>query len=152
MLQVLFILFLLSFLFLFFPSSYFSFFVSLFHSLFPSYLQSKKTSGRRERTVVAKHMETILLWSVKKNAPCSSTLLFVWRMTMLEDWIQNKKGKEKRNALGPVSNGQIKELRKPKAGPTHRRCLEILSAMEKYRNRIENSGNIEIILIFAGLR
>ena len=45
-----------------------------------------------------------------------------------------------------------RKLKEPKAGPTHRRCPEILSVMETYRNRIENFGNIGIILIIAGLR
>ena len=69
-------------------------------------------------------------------------------MTMPEDCYKIKREK-KRNALGPGSIGKNRKLREPEAGPTHRKCLEILSAMETYRNRIENVGNIEIILIFA---
>ena len=70
---------------------------------------------------------------------------------MLEDCYKIKGGKEGKRIRAGFERSN-KKLRKPTAGPTHRRCLEILSAMEKYRNRIENSGNIEIILIFAGVR
>ena len=61
------------------------------------------------------------------------------------------KGEKGKNALGPITVGKTK-TKQPKAGPTHRKCLEILSVMETYRNRIENVGNSEIILIFAGVR
>ena len=62
---------------------------------------------------------------------------------MLEDCYKIQREKKK-NALGPASVGKKGKLNKPKAGPTHRRCPEILSVMETYRNRIENVGNNEI--------
>merc|ERR1711954_295572 len=72
-------------------------------------------------------------------------------MTMLEDCYKIK-GERKKERIRAGFSRKKGKLKKPKAGPTHRRCLEILSVMETYRNRIENFGNIGIILIIAGLR
>ena len=70
---------------------------------------------------------------------------------MLEDCYKLK-GKRKKERIRAGFSRKKGKLKEPKAGPTHRRCLEILSAMESYRNRIGNVGNIEIILIFMGVR
>ena len=62
---------------------------------------------------------------------------------MLEDCYKIEREKKK-DALGAGFGREKRKLNKPKAGPTHQRCPEILSVMETYRNRIENVGNNEI--------
>ena len=65
--------------------------------------------------------------------------------------LQNK-GERKRDVLGPVSNGQTKELQSLKRVQLTKGCPGILSVIDEYRESIENFGSIELFLVFAGLR
>ena len=65
--------------------------------------------------------------------------------------LQNK-GERKRDVLGPVSNGQTKELQSLRRVQLTKRCPGILSVIDEYRKSIENFGSIELFLVFAGLR
>ena len=64
---------------------------------------------------------------------------------MTEDCLQNRRERKKGRIRAGFERLNWK-LQKPTAGPTYRRCLEIFSIKEMYRNRREYRKNLRYFL------